>query len=86
VTDDNHQLDGVRNKLEQLVRDVLAPMVAIDGGTVEWVGLENGIAEIRLGGACAGCPGQHYTAQSVMLPALRAADPSVRSVRIKPML
>ena len=66
-----------------VVRDVLAPMIAADGGTIEWIGVVNGTAEVRLGGACAGCPGQPFTAHAVILPALRCVDPTITRVAIK---
>ncbi len=67
--------------LADLVRDVLTPMIAVDKGQIEWVGVEGDVAEIRLGGACAGCPGQPTTVSQVVLPLLRALNPSIRSVR-----
>jgi Fe-S cluster biogenesis protein NfuA len=79
TTDDAQQLADV-------VRDVLAELVGADGGTIEWVGLRDGVAEVRLGGACAGCPGQSFTVRTVVLPALRAVDPTIKSVRIRPAL
>jgi Fe-S cluster biogenesis protein NfuA len=59
-------------------------MVAADRGEIEWVGMDRGFAEIRLTGACSGCPGQQFTASSVVLPALRSVDPSIKGVRVKP--
>jgi Fe-S cluster biogenesis protein NfuA len=69
-----------------VVREVLAPMIARDRGEIEWRGLHDGVAEIVLRGACLGCPGQSFTVSQVVLPALQAADPSVRSVRVVPGL
>jgi Fe-S cluster biogenesis protein NfuA len=75
--------DELTARLEAVVRDVLAPLVAVDRGLISWLGVREGVAEIELGGACAGCPGQHFTAQGVVLPALRAVDPAIKSVKIK---
>src|SRR5437868_2319478 len=63
--------------LVSVVRELLAPLVEADGGHLEFLGLDRGVAEVRLSGACAGCPGQSYTANAVLLPALRAIDPTV---------
>jgi Fe-S cluster biogenesis protein NfuA len=73
-------------ELATLVRDVLTPLVAVDKGQIEWVGVSGSVAEIQLGGACAGCPGQSYTVNKVILPALRVIDPSIESVRVKLMV
>ena len=72
-----------RDRLADLVREVLAPLVAVDRGEIEWVGVVDGVAEIRLGGACAGCPGQSFTLNAVILPALRAVDPSLSGIRVR---
>ncbi len=68
--------------VEALCATILAPLVAVDGGRLTYVGRAGGVIEVNLGGACLGCPGQRYTLESVVLPALRRADPSVTAVRV----
>ncbi len=70
-------------RLADAVRNVLAPMIAIDGGEISWVGVEEGVAWIALRGACAGCPGQPYTTSAVVLPALQAIDPTITAVKVR---
>jgi len=36
--------------------DEIRPNLQADGGDVELVGVEKGVAKVRLKGACAGCP------------------------------
>jgi Fe-S cluster biogenesis protein NfuA len=67
--------------LARTFAEVIAPLVAIDHGTVSLVRRTGDVVEVRFGGACKGCPGQSYTLKGVLLPALQAADPSVRDVR-----
>lgn len=68
--------------LRTLVESVLAPLVARDGGRLTWVRRVGDVVEVRLGGACLGCPGRRDTLDTVLLPALRGVDPSVASVRV----
>jgi len=68
--------------LRTLVDTVLAPLVAKDGGILRWVRRVDGVVEVSLSGACLGCPAQRDTADTVLLPAMRALDPSVISVRV----
>lgn len=67
--------------LARTFAEVIAPLVALDHGTVSLVRRAGDVVEVRFGGACKGCPGQSYTLKGVLLPALQAADPSVRDVR-----
>ncbi|MDO9022435.1 MAG: NifU family protein [Deltaproteobacteria bacterium] len=68
--------------LRALVESVLAPLVAKDGGVLRWRGRVDDVVEVSLGGACLGCPAQRDTLDSVLLPAMRAVDPSVAAVRV----
>ncbi len=77
-TDASARLDAVRRALDAYV----APLVARDGGTLTLLGVREGVVEIALGGKCQGCPAQRDTAQGVVLPAVRAVDPSVTAVRV----
>ncbi len=70
-----------QGELERAVADVVAPLVAVDGGTIALVRRAGDVVEVRFGGACRGCPGQSYTLKGVLLPALQASDPTVRDVR-----
>lgn len=68
---------------EEVVRTVLRPLIEVDQGVINWVGVRDGVAEIELGGGCAGCPGQQFTVRAVVLPALRAIDPAITQVKVK---
>ena len=76
--------DERSQRLAEAVATVLAPMVAADGGSIEWVGLEAGVAHVRMGVSCAGCPGQTYTTRNVVLAMLQTLDPDVHDVRVRP--
>jgi Fe-S cluster biogenesis protein NfuA len=72
----------VSDELAGVVKTVLAPLLAIDGGCIELVSVRDGVAEITLSGACAGCPGQSITTREVVLPALRAVDGTISAVKV----
>lgn len=63
----------MRSSFDQVVEDVLTPLITADGGRLEVV--ERGAAKvvIRLSGACTGCPGVHYTRTHVIVPILKRA-------------
>jgi len=69
-----------KDLIERICREVLAPLVANDGGSMYVVRFDGDDVHIHLGGMCAGCPGASLTSEKVILPALRAAVPKVQVV------
>jgi len=63
----------VREQVETTLRELLIPLFAADGGTVELVGVSDGVVKLRFGGAYRGCPSVAFTVQGFVLPALRKA-------------
>jgi Fe-S cluster biogenesis protein NfuA len=63
----------MRNPLDEVLENVLIPLIAADGGRLEVVERRPEKVVIRLSGACTGCPGVHYTRAHVIAPILRKA-------------
>jgi Fe-S cluster biogenesis protein NfuA len=70
----------MKNHIERICRDMLAPLIKVDGGEMYLVRVDGDDVYIHLAGACAGCPGAAITHDKVLEPALRAAAPKVRVV------
>ena len=73
--------DAPDDAITRCLDDVVAPLVAADGGTLTFVRRRGAVVEVRFGGMCRGGPGQRYTLEGVILPALRVVDASVREVK-----
>jgi Fe-S cluster biogenesis protein NfuA len=58
----------------------LAPLVASHGGELELVGYRDGVLELRLRGACRGCPSSELTLRALLESRLRAALPGLRAL------
>lgn len=58
----------------------LRPIIARDGGDIEFVDLKDGIVYVRLAGACVGCPSSYFTLKMGIEEALKAQVPEVREV------
>lgn len=48
-------MTGIRERVEAALEEI-RPNLQADGGDIELVDVEKGIAKVKLKGACAGCP------------------------------
>lgn len=72
--------DAVRDKVAKVI-NLIRPAVQSDGGDLELVGVTSeGIVQIRLHGACVGCPSSTMTLQVGIERNLKAHVPEVRGV------
>jgi Fe-S cluster biogenesis protein NfuA len=47
----------VRERVLRVLREQAAPALYLDEGAIEVLDVRDGVAHVRLGGVCAGCPG-----------------------------
>lgn len=69
--------------LETRVRQALAevrPYLNSHGGSVELLGVEEGVARLRLQGSCRGCPSSAITLQQTIEEALQRAAPDLEGI------
>jgi Fe-S cluster biogenesis protein NfuA len=69
--------------LDERVRGALAevrPYLESHGGDVELLGVEDGVARLRLQGSCDGCPSSRVTLQSAIENAIHAAAPELEGI------
>ncbi|MBZ5588933.1 MAG: NifU family protein [Acidobacteriia bacterium] len=69
--------------LEQQVRETLEelrPALQMDGGDVEFVGIDGSVVQVRLLGACGGCPMATMTLVGFVEERLKQRVPEVRQV------
>jgi Fe-S cluster biogenesis protein NfuA/nitrite reductase/ring-hydroxylating ferredoxin subunit len=72
--------------LEERVAEALAsvrPYMASHGGNVELLGIEDGIARIRLEGSCDGCPASASTLELAIKSALDEAAPDLEGLMVE---
>ena len=72
--------DEVSARIRRILEQEIRPAVALDGGDVVFVGYREGRVELRLRGACEGCPGSSATLRQGIEVRLREAVPEVREV------
>jgi Fe-S cluster biogenesis protein NfuA len=67
-------------RIRRLLDEEIRPAVAMDGGDVVFAGFREGVVEVVLRGACAGCPSSAQTLKQGIELRLREAIPEVRGV------
>lgn len=64
----------IKNKLEEL-----NPMLALDGGVVEYIDFQDDILFVRMGGHCIECMGQEET-MAKLLKVVQEEVPEVKKI------
>jgi Fe-S cluster biogenesis protein NfuA len=60
--------------------DEVRPYLAAHGGDVELLGVEDGVARLRLKGSCSGCPSSALTLKHAVEEAITKAAPDVADI------
>jgi Fe-S cluster biogenesis protein NfuA len=47
----------LKQRVARVVAEEIAPLLQMDDGSVEVVGVEDGVVQVRFNGACGCCPG-----------------------------
>ena len=76
VAEDDEIVSKIREILERDVR----PYVENDGGEISFAGYRDGVVEVILQGACAGCPSSSITLKMGIEARLKEEIPEVESV------
>jgi Fe-S cluster biogenesis protein NfuA len=70
--------------MEEKIKEVLQevrPSLQRDGGDVEFVRYNDGIVELKLTGACAGCPFSQLTIKNYIEKLLQERIPEIKEVK-----
>lgn len=60
-------------KIQEVIERDIKPVLANDGGSIEFLNLNGNVVQVRLMGACAGCPASTVTLKALVLAKLREA-------------
>lgn len=66
------------DEILKVIKEVLAPMVAADGGRLYVVHADSKQVTLHLAGRFAGCPGNHIVTQRVIEPLIAAVAPDAQ--------
>ena len=74
---------GKEEKMEEKIRkaiEEIRPALQADGGDIEFVGLKDKVVEVRLMGACHGCPHAQITLTNGVEVQIKRRVPEVEKV------
>lgn len=71
--------EDMKQQVEKAL-DSIRPMLQADGGNIELVSVEDGVARVRLTGACGSCPMAQMTMSAGVEQAVRKAVPGIKRV------
>ncbi len=77
-----HQASQEERMKEKVLEalETIRPYLKMDGGDVELVDIVDGIAKVRLRGACAGCPGAAMTLKMGVERVLKEKVPELKGI------
>ena len=78
--EENNFTDDVSIRIEEVLNEKIRPAVAMDGGDIRLKSFKNGVAEVMLKGACAGCPSSTITLKHGVERMIKHYVPEVTSV------
>ncbi len=69
--------------IQQIIEEHVRPYIEMDGGSIEFVRLEDRVAYVRLAGACSSCPSSMVTLKGGVERHIRRRVPEVLSVEME---
>ncbi len=75
----NYMKGNIKEEVEKAIEEI-RPNLQADGGDIELVNVENGVAKVKLKGACAGCPMSTMTVKWGVENFLKKRVPEVTKV------
>ena len=76
--------NDLKARVEHALKAEIAPALALDDNAIEVLGVADGIAQVRLTGACAGCPATIMTIITSLEDQLRKSVPEVEVLEVVP--
>ena len=76
--------EDLKSRVEQALRAEVAPALELDGTAIEVLDVIDGVARLRLNGACSGCPATIWTLINGIEQELRQRIPEIEYLEAVP--
>jgi Fe-S cluster biogenesis protein NfuA len=74
----------LKAKVARVLAEEVGPALEMDGAAIEVVDVSDGVAQVRLGGVCSGCPATQMTVIMGIEQELRKRVPEVDYLEVVP--
>lgn len=71
----------MEEQIKEVIEKNIRPALRMDGGDIDFVAVKDGVVEVKLKGACCGCPHAHMTLSAGVERMLKEKVPGVVSVK-----
>ena len=71
---------SMMDKVKEVIDNRINPALAMDGGKVDLIAVEDGVVKVKMGGGCAGCPMRQLTLVNFIQKAIKEELPEVKEV------
>ena len=71
----------IKEQVSECIEEV-RPQLQADGGDIELVDVENGVAKVKMKGACDGCPMSGMTLQWGVISCIKKRVPEIQKVEV----
>ena len=71
---------SVKERVREVIEQDIKPLLAMEGGDIELVSVEDGVVKVKLQGTCAGCPFSQITLSNFVEATLKEKVPEVKQV------
>jgi Fe-S cluster biogenesis protein NfuA len=75
-------MSELKDRVEHALRHEIAPALSLDGNGIEVLAVADGVASVRLTGACAGCPATIMSIITALECELRKKFPEVEVLEV----
>lgn len=75
---------SLKERVEEVLKTEVAPVLELDGTAIEVLDVRDGVARLRLGGACSGCPASVMTLIMGIEQELRQRIPEIEYLEAAP--
>jgi Fe-S cluster biogenesis protein NfuA len=75
---------SLRDRVAKVLADEVGPALEMDGTQIEVVGIEDGVARLRLGGVCGSCPSSIMAVVTGIEEVLRQHVPEIAYIEAIP--
>jgi Fe-S cluster biogenesis protein NfuA len=84
MTDEPFDCTSLKQRVIRVLAEEVAPLLQMEGGDIEVLGVEGGVVRVRLGGPCPTCPGSVYAIIMGIEEELRKRVPEVEYLEAVP--